>query len=199
MCPPPRILPRIPTQPLVDQLALLRFTGIHCLWFGFSNYALNLGIKHIPQIARQRANGIIMLCEDLLYTVKPIPTSLDVFQYDPHTCGVFSLVPLLQTILAQLNYLIGIPDTLRLEVDVSTSLDHCIQCCAMLSAISTIVQIRNKIPFNIGQRLEELREVHRLLCERNKLRDPAHGTPRLQPRRSCRVRCSAWLGCICSW
>jgi hypothetical protein len=33
-------------------------------------------------------------------------------------------------------------------------------------------------------------------AERPKLSDPAHGTPRLQPRRSRRVRCSAWLGII---
>ncbi len=163
MCPPPRILPQIPTQPLIDQLALLRFAGIHCLWFGFSNYALNLGIKHIPHIARQRTNCIIMLCEAVFYIVNPIPTRLDVFQYYPHACGVFSLVPLLQAILAQLNDLIGIPDTVRREVDISTSLDHRIQFCTMLSAISPIVQIRNKIPFNIRQRLEELRKGHRLL------------------------------------
>src|SRR5688572_32567018 len=31
-------------------------------------------------------------------------------------------------------------------------------------------------------------------AERRKLSDPAHGTQRLQPRRSRRVRCSAWLG-----
>src|SRR5258706_8071012 len=30
--------------------------------------------------------------------------------------------------------------------------------------------------------------------KRPKLSDPAHGTQRLQPRRSRRVRCSAWLG-----
>ena len=29
--------------------------------------------------------------------------------------------------------------------------------------------------------------------ERPKLSDPAHGTPRLQPRCDGRVRCSAWL------
>ena len=32
------------------------------------------------------------------------------------------------------------------------------------------------------------------VAERPKLSDPAHGTLRLQPRRSRRVRCSAWLG-----
>src|SRR5262245_50695985 len=31
-------------------------------------------------------------------------------------------------------------------------------------------------------------------AERPKLSDPAQGTQRLQPRRSRRVRCSAWLG-----
>src|SRR5829696_4521207 len=29
--------------------------------------------------------------------------------------------------------------------------------------------------------------------QRPKLSDPAHGTQRLQPRRSRRIRCSAWL------
>src|ERR1041385_4140896 len=32
--------------------------------------------------------------------------------------------------------------------------------------------------------------------QRPKLSDPAHGTPRWQPRRSRRVRCSAWLARI---
>ena len=41
-------------------------------------------------------------------------------------------------------------------------------------------------------------KVHTLLTsyypyQRPKLSDPAHGTPRLQPRRDGRVRCSAWL------
>ena len=35
-------------------------------------------------------------------------------------------------------------------------------------------------------------------AQRPKLSDPAHGTPRLQPRRSRRVRCSAWLGGVIS-
>src|SRR2546426_4353563 len=41
-----------------------------------------------------------------------------------------------------------------------------------------------------------LRSVHTLDAERPKLSDPAHRTHGLQPRRSRRVRCSAWLGCV---
>ena len=36
--------------------------------------------------------------------------------------------------------------------------------------------------------------IAREVAERPKLSDPAHGTQLLQPRRSRRVRCSAWLG-----
>jgi hypothetical protein len=34
---------------------------------------------------------------------------------------------------------------------------------------------------------------HHLLAERPKLSDPARGTRGLQPERTGRVRCSAWL------
>ena len=35
--------------------------------------------------------------------------------------------------------------------------------------------------------------------QRPKLSDPAHGTPRLQPERDGRVRCSAWLCATVFW
>ncbi len=54
-------------------------------------------------------------------------------------------------------------------------------------------------PRNIRSSVVETMRVFMVVCvlflvQRLKLSDPTHGTQRLQPRRSRRVRCSAWLG-----
>ena len=69
---------------------------------------------------------------------------------------------------------------------------------ARVSEAKTARKMRGVLRAQIGR---PCRDVPALLQvktagERPKLSDPAHGTPRLQPRRSSRVRCSAWLACV---
>lgn len=91
------------------------------------------------------------MCQDILPIVAEIPACLDVAQDDPQARGKFSLMPLLQPILAKLDHLLGKPITLGLEVHLTRALDHGIQGPPMRLTIRPIVEPRDEVSLRIGQ------------------------------------------------